>query len=180
MPRQLKSGHFDFKESQTIGAWAEQHASAYFSNKTGVVRVDDVFDDETFRELDVDLIVVRPDGETWIEVKGDTHLTENVYLELFSSLRTATTGSDSCITKTAADYLFYYFVRKGEALLIPVRPLQDWIADGGVANFNRANPTNTHGRVVTKSLGVTVPIFRLVQAIPTVKVIRGLPVMEAR
>jgi hypothetical protein len=173
----LESRLFNFDDSMTIGSWAEDRFIEYLQGKG--YRVIDVREDPKMRQLDVDLIAHAPAGDaTWLEVKGDTHSTSNVYIEVVSSFTSASGRTEGCILKTAAHLLVYYFVNQGFALLIPVPALQAWVAAGGINQFNRASPRNTQrsGRV-TKSLGFTVPIFRLVQNVPGIKKVVGLPRM---
>jgi hypothetical protein len=159
-----------------VGKWAVEQFSLWLSEQGYDVR--DVQDDEYFRQLDVDLQV---SGADWprpklVEVKGDRYPARNVYLEKVSNTNT---GSPGCIMYTCAEYLAYYFVKEGRALIIPVDALRGWIESGRMEEYpeKRVGTAGSGGKTeLFSSRGHTVPVEVIVDEVGA-SWIEGLPVM---
>jgi hypothetical protein len=164
-----------FAASNSIGKWAVERVTTHLRNITDW-ELYNVEDDLFFRSLDVDLIARTGSGETLLlEVKGDRYLSGNIYIETVSNRTKNTPG---CLLYTCADYLIYYFVKAGFALVIPVTALQEWIP-ANIKRFPRHNPTTTSGgKVIFDSEGHTVPITTLVEEIPGIQTFHFLEEMQ--
>jgi hypothetical protein len=167
-----------FEKDVALGSWAVQAAVEYMSSKSGMPSetIVSVEDDEFFRNMDVDLVVTSIAGQSWVEVKGDTFKTNNVYLETISNCEKGTPG---CMMYTCADFIFYYFVSRGQALIIPVVELQEWMSKN-LHRFTAKRVGNRakRGGTLFTSEGYPVPQKVLMKEIPGLRVIKGLPILE--
>lgn len=161
-----------FNASKLMGAWAEEQVMQHYASAG--THVADVRDDKYFRSMDVDLVI---DGNVFIEVKGDSHTTENIFIETISNV---TKGTPGCLLYTAADYVFYYYIKKGVALVIPAKELKKWIKTNIHKYMEGKNDThNAGGRVLYSSKGAPVPAVDIIAQVPGIVTITGLPVKEA-
>lgn len=88
--------------------------------------VNDVSKDPQYWSRDIDIIAIRGNEETKIEVKFDRriHETHNLYIEIFSDVDNNKGGwFDSC----EADELYYIDAVEGTCYIIPLEDLKDYI-----------------------------------------------------
>lgn len=164
---------YTFAETKRIGKWACKQIAAYYQGRG--YEVTDVEDDPLMQTFDIDLIV-EGEGERpfYVEVKGDRYTTDNVYIERISNIAKGTPG---CLLYTVADIVCYYFVQEGRAIVIPVKPLQEWIPRR-LCDFKSKNPaTNIGKEEMYRSIGHPVPVRVMLEEVGAT-VIEGLPVKE--
>jgi hypothetical protein len=165
---------YTFAQSSSIGTVACQLTTQYFQEHG--FRVDDIQNNRFFQKLDVDLNVV---DFGLVEVKGDTYRTGNVFVEVIAN---AEKGRPGAMTYTQADYLFYYFLAEGRALLIPVAEMKAWIASGRAQEFPRKT-SYTHTNAIGHTyhcIGHVVPWEVMLEEIEGTQHIEGLPVWDKR
>ncbi len=165
---------YDYQNTKVVGKWAVDQLIEHFQAHWSPY-VHDVQDDKFFQVLDVDLVVV---GEfmkpTFVEVKGDRHLTGNAYIETVSNFELDKPG---CFIYTGADIVAYYFVRKGQCVMIPVPEFQAWMTDN-IHRYDQKQVGSKSGKGAYTSRGYPVPVKDILAEIHGCWVINDLPIME--
>ena len=146
-----------FVTAKKIGDIACSQAIKYYEALGHTVT--DVQGVKFFQALDVDLMV---DG-LLVEVKGDTcPRYNNLFIEVVSN---TAKGLPGWAVYCQADYIFYYFLREGKAVVLPVPAMQEWISkrakDFRVAH---AKTVNANGSGYT-NIGHLCPIAVLLEEI---------------
>jgi hypothetical protein len=159
---------YSFKDTAKVGKWAVEVIKQFLEQEGK--QVEDVQDCKEWQPLDVDLLV---NGQR-VEVKGDRYRnTGNLYIE------TEYNGKPGCMLFTKSDYLVYYFVNDGRALLIPTKPLQDWVADN-VHKYPSHSPRTPSGNKLVGSLGYRVKEADIKAGVEGIIDIDYLPIMEVK
>jgi hypothetical protein len=128
--------------------------------------VDDVTNDKDWQARDIDLLVRGKRKKRWrsVEVKVDSYVSGNVYLELVSSY-----GRPGCVFKSRADVWCYWLSSLGILLLIDLPALQLWLLDHS-RDYKRSQVTSIKGNARWSVQGIAVPYETLVAARVAVEV----------
>jgi hypothetical protein len=162
-----------FQQASSIGKIAVEHSTEYYKGLG--YQVADVQEDKFFQQMDVDIIL---DGDIWVEIKGDTYRTGNLFIETIANINK---GSIGCLLYTQADYIFYEFLTQGRALIIPVNSFHQWVNRDNLSRFDTASAFTLKqgGRGLGYgNVGYKVPEQVMLDEIAGVTLIAGLPVMQ--
>jgi hypothetical protein len=119
--------NYKFKEDIERGEIGENIIYNYFINLSNVNNVIDVRDDEKYRDMDIDFIVIFSNGEKLnIEIKTDyeAHKTGNLPYEYRSNIKNNTIG---CLEKTKADYVFWYIYENQKIYKMDIKSVKKFI-----------------------------------------------------
>jgi hypothetical protein len=131
--------------------------------------VENVEDDPTYREQDVDLIWTTRKGRYRVEIKGDRwDRTGNFFFETHSNREKGTPG---CLLYTRADLLFYYFVHPRVLYILPMPELRAWFLPRQAEFPTRSTTTPVGGRHYT-TVGRLVPIHAVMEGVPSLRRVR--------
>ena len=147
---------YGWRSQQKIGEWGVKRVSEYLTHHGYFVG--DVTDDASYREQDIDLVVLGKGRKrsTTVEVKTDLNDTGNIFLELLSS-----SGKPGCVFKSRAQVWMYWLPTLGTLLFIELPRLQLWLMDHA-GEFERKSVGSYRGRGRWNIEGVAVPIRTLV------------------
>lgn len=137
-----------FKRAIKVGQQGEEWALEYYAGRN----VKDVRDDPFYRKQDIDFIV---DSQTH-EVKTDTFTTGNVVFE------TEAHGKPGAVWASRAQWWLYYFAHSGDALLIHLPSLQQWLHRMRHAERSMARG-ESRGVIIHRSDLETQPFVKVVQ-----------------
>ena len=153
---------YSMSDGLSVAKQATDDITKWLLSKQETISVQNVEDDQNFRNRDIDLIWKTQTGETSVEIKGDRyHETGNFFIETHSNYEKGTPG---CFMYTEAQSLFYYFVTPRVLYILPMQTTRDWFE----ANINRFRERSTitpvgNNRYTTK--GRLVPIEIVLQEV---------------
>lgn len=122
---------YSFKDKNNATKTTEKLITTWYEDNGYIIK--DVSDDKIYQEKDIDLIAYRKDDTTFqtkLEVKSDTYESTNYFAEVISNTNKDSLG---CWLKTEADLLLYYFEKRQEVHVIPVKEAQQYVLD----NYDR-------------------------------------------
>lgn len=122
---------YSFTKTEEIGDNSVQVCIKYLKSLQNTINVQDVQNDNLFREKDVDIVWIYDNNsiseEKWIEVKGDRYYqTGNYYFETISNKSKKTPG---CFLYTESHYFFYYFIDNKELHILETKPIRKWFLE---------------------------------------------------
>jgi 5'-3' exonuclease len=165
----LKS--YNFYQSNCISKIGVEKAINYLKSFENTISIENVELDKIYQELDIDLIwSLSKNGKEksiTIEVKTDTYMTGNIFLETISNDKKKTLG---CFMKSKADYWFYYFSGYKIALLIPLFNARCWFTDNLIRFKEKKTSTFSNNKILYTSTGYIVPIKILAGEVDGVKI----------
>lgn len=174
--------HDFYTYSKPLGLWGEEQVMRRF--QAAQWQVADLRKDPFGQMMDIDFIAISPLGGAFnIEVKADRY-PNTMYIEEWSRLydepaEDGSLGEPGCLFYTQADYIVYYLVTQGYALVVPVRPLREWM-ERRLHDFPAKNPlTSDHLRGPMRSQGRPVPLQVIQAEVPGTYVMTGLPIWGA-
>ncbi len=146
----------DFRQSIEVGKQGEILIMEYLENNENVLNVEDVSDNPTYQDSDIDFIVQFANGKTGtIEIKTDRYTSGNIFYETISNKEHGVPG---CMVKSKADFLFYYFTETRELYIINFNQYRKWF-DENINRFNRKELKNIDRKRTGTytSVGYTIP-----------------------
>lgn len=152
-----------FEESKKLGDKGEQIIKDYLRSLPSINKVVDMANNKMFYHKDVDFVFQKKDGKTYrAEIKTDQYTSGNIYYETISNDIYNTEG---CMNKTAADYLFYYFITWDKLYILKMDEyrtfMNELIKNGHEAlvekNVKNAK-SNKKGDYIASSVGYTLPL----------------------
>ena len=127
------------------------------------IAVRNVEDDPAYRALDVDLLWTTRRRTYRVEIKADRYdKSGNFFFETESNHEQGTPG---CFLYSAADLLFYYFVRPRHLYILPLRATRDWFLPRRTQFRERSTTTRVAGGHYT-TVGRLVLIERVLREVP--------------
>ena len=133
------------------------------------VAIQSVEDDPAYWPLDVDLLWTTTRRIYKVEIKADRYdRSGNFFFETHSNREHGTPG---CFLYSAADLLFYYFVRSRRLYILPLRTTRAWFVPRRAQFRERATTTRIGGGHYT-TIGRLVPIARVLREVPQVRQLR--------
>lgn len=175
--------HNFYTDSSPLGAWGVQRIIARF--QASGWQVEDIQDDPFGWGMDIDLMVVSPLGHCFtLEVKADRY-PNTIYMEEYARLFTAPDaagrlGEPGCVFYTRADFVVYYLVTRGFALVMPTKALQTWLRSSRFKDFPAKNPWTSDSKLGSaRSQGRPVPLEVVQREVAGTYILTGLPVYGA-
>lgn len=145
---------YEFNSSNKIGHQGEQFVKQWILElHPNVSSITDVSDDKFYQKQDIDFVVDFTNGkQATIEIKTDTYKTGNMFFETISNEEYQTKG---CLTKTNANFLFYYFpnYQNGVLYIFKMKAFRKFVLDN-LSHFRERKVTNT----THTSIGYIVPL----------------------
>jgi len=126
-------------------------------------RIHNVQEAPRFQHLGVDLLWEKgPAAVEGVEVKGDRSRGKRFFFELVSNFEKNTPG---CFLYSKADWLLYVFLPLRTLHLLPLPATRAWLLP--LARSLPLHKAHTRtGPIAYTTLGVTVPVATLLQALP--------------
>lgn len=106
----------------------------YFKNKG--IKVIDLEGNKLYQKKDIDFILKKGSKRMKVELKSDTYIPRNFYIETVSNVGKDTEG---CFLYTESDYILYGFINHGIFYMIPTVKFQAWFNE----NEHRFSEPNT-------------------------------------
>jgi len=126
----------------------------------------DVEAEPRFQNLGVDLLWETPSALLGVEVKGDRSRGHRFFFELVSNFEKNTPG---CFLYSKADWLLYVFLPLRRLYALPLPAVREWLIPIAPTFPLQKAHTRT-GPIAYTTLGVTVPVAVLLQALPQTEV----------
>lgn len=147
-------------------ARAVELARDYLQLRDPHAAIHDVQDDPRFQHRGVDLLWQAPDGSVrGVEVKGDRQGHRgNYFFELVSNVERNRPG---CFLYSEADDLIYVLLGQREVHHLPLKATRAWFLDQA-SRFPLRHTQTRVGRESYTTVGATVPIAELLEALPEI------------
>lgn len=122
---------YSFKDKNNATKKTEELIATWYRDNGYTVI--DVSNDKEYQQKDIDLIAYYNNDktiQTKLEIKSDSYESTNYFAEVISNTSKNSLG---CWLKTEADLLLYYFEKRHEVHVIPVKEAQQYVLD----NYDR-------------------------------------------
>lgn len=148
-----------FEDKNKIADEYSIKVKEYFKRKG--IKVVDLEGNKLYQKKDVDFILKKGSKRMKVELKSDTYIPRNFYIETVSNVGKNTKG---CFLYTESDFILYGFVNHGIFYMIPTVKFQEWFSK----NEHRFSEPNTKvftpaGEDGYYSKGKLVPVEILVE-----------------
>lgn len=162
----MKKKEFEFLECLKNGKEGEIQVIKYLYNNYGYNwYFNYVGDSIEYQKKDIDLLMINKNTNDIISIEIKTDFTpyDNIFAEFLSSEEFKTPG---CFIKTDADYILYYFVKKGKIYILPVLQIKELMNISNWKIGKAFDKVNTKKGLVRKtSLGYLIPIKDILKTI---------------
>lgn len=147
---------YDFADSLVVGAQGEVAVFGYLQGLPNIAGIVNVTDRKDYQSKDIDFVALLKNGDIqYIEVKTDTHASENFFFETMSNVEAQTVG---CLYKTKSHILCYYYLNTHELYLFVTKKLVKWFDEHKDAgHFARKKVKNSKGEKTYTTEGFLVP-----------------------
>ena len=166
---------YDFEKKNAASKIGVSRTIKYLESFPDTIRVQNVEDDQNYQRIDVDLlwecIIDEQEFNIPIEVKTDEYISGNFWFETWSNKALKTKG---CFLKTAADRIFYYFIRWDRAYILPTTAAKEWLIKN-MERFRESETSTLDGKGGIKhiTVGKIVPITIVIEEVPGVQIIEN-------
>lgn len=170
---------YEFSKQLEYGKYGEEKFLEFMlgrKNDGKVIKVIDVREDVMYQKKDIDFITIDDKGkETTWEIKTDYYETGNIFLEtLVNSYRVSENGKarqfrarKGWLYGSTANYIFYYFAKRNEALIFHRLSVSHWLDDSLQSTHRKSkrifplsafNRSERNPNEIYYGIGMVVPI----------------------
>jgi len=164
---------YTFDEKNEFSKKGVKVVENYLNSLSQTKSIKNVENEKKYQYIDVDLIwkciFNNTSYELLVEVKADSWLTGNFWLETHSNKEKGTLG---CFLKTKSDFYFYYFTENDTLYILPTKASQNWFKIN-INRFEISDTTTVDGHLNHHhtTVGRLVPINTMLKEVNDIKVI---------